>query len=114
MLRAVTSSVAAYASTALLHQLSVTRAAAACSLLQHSQQLHSSITRDPAYSKHNEDDVEFFTNVLGGRGVVQDAAALEPMNRQASGAQDGSMLEADCTVAVALARDASSPVHAAQ
>jgi hypothetical protein len=50
---------------------------------QHSALLHSSVTRDPAYSKHNEDDVDYFKSVLGNRGVVQGASALEPMNRSA-------------------------------
>jgi hypothetical protein len=50
---------------------------------QHSALLHSSVTRDPAYSKHNEDDVEYFKSVIGGRGVIEDVSALEPMNRSA-------------------------------
>jgi hypothetical protein len=52
--------------------------------LQQAQQCrhaHTSVSRDPQYSTHNEDDVQFFSEVLGPRGVVQDAAALEPMNR---------------------------------
>jgi hypothetical protein len=80
MLRAFTSSVAKSISHTLF-QKQPSLACAAAGLLQHSHLLHSTVTRDPAYSKHNEDDVEFFQNVLGGRGVVEDAAALEPMNR---------------------------------
>lgn len=54
---------------------------------QHSALLHSSVIRDPAYSKHNEDDVDYFKSVLGDRGVVEDASALEPMNRSGQSSQ---------------------------
>lgn len=82
LLRALqTSSVAALSVTR--HIFCAAGAAAAGSTLQQAQHLllHTSVTRDPAYSKHNEDDVDFFKSVLGGRGVVEDASALEPMNR---------------------------------
>lgn len=39
------------------------------------------LRRNPAYSSLNDDDVEFFRSVLGPRGVVTDASALEPLNR---------------------------------
>jgi hypothetical protein len=83
LLRALTSSAAASFSQSLLRHIGCAAgaAAAAGSTLQQHSLLHTSVTRDPAYSKHNEDDVDFFKSVLGGRGVVEDAAALEPMNR---------------------------------
>lgn len=80
LLRALTSSAAALSVTR--HIVCAAGAAAAGSTLQQAQHLpHTSVTRDPAYSKHNEDDVDFFKSVLGGKGVVEDASALESMNR---------------------------------
>eukprot|EP00878_Enallax_costatus_P022280 GHUV01023625.1.p1 GENE.GHUV01023625.1~~GHUV01023625.1.p1 ORF type:complete len:250 (+),score=41.15 GHUV01023625.1:583-1332(+) len=48
-----------------------------------SQQRHATTTvvRDPSYSQVNDDDLKFFTSILGERGVVDGESALEPMNR---------------------------------
>ena len=79
MLRALTA-----ATTSGLAQTLFQHVRPCTGILQHWQLLHSSVSRDPAYSIHNEDDIEYFKSVLGGRGVVDDAAALEPMNRWAA------------------------------
>jgi D-2-hydroxyglutarate dehydrogenase len=39
------------------------------------------VTRNPDYSELNEDDVRYFKDVLGNRGVVEDELALESMNK---------------------------------
>lgn len=78
MISAITSSITHGIKSAFSRQLSW--APVAVSTL-HTKLLHSTVTRDPSYSIHNEDDVEFFKSVLGARGVLEDAAALEPMNR---------------------------------
>lgn len=41
----------------------------------------NTVTRNPAYSELNEDDVQYFKDVLGQRGVVEDELALESMNK---------------------------------
>lgn len=41
----------------------------------------TTVTRNACYSELNEDDVAFFRDTLGGRGVVEDETALEAMNR---------------------------------
>eukprot|EP00879_Flechtneria_rotunda_P021087 GHRR01022215.1.p1 GENE.GHRR01022215.1~~GHRR01022215.1.p1 ORF type:complete len:274 (+),score=54.17 GHRR01022215.1:238-1059(+) len=47
------------------------------------------VTRDPSYSKVNAEDIHFFKEVLGDRGVVQDETALEAMNRDWMGKYSG-------------------------
>lgn len=41
----------------------------------------NTVTRNPAYSELNQDDVQFFKDVLGARSVVEDELALESMNK---------------------------------
>lgn len=40
-----------------------------------------SLIRDTSYSQINQDDVDYFSDLLGERAIIQDEAALEPMNR---------------------------------
>lgn len=51
-------------------------------LLQQPRRRASSlVVRDPSYSEVNEDDVDFFRTIVGERGVVLDATALEAVNK---------------------------------
>lgn len=50
----------------------------------------NTVTRNPAYSELNEDDVQYFKDVLGQRGVVEDELALESMNKDWMGKYSGS------------------------
>ena len=79
MWRALASSASRSLGSAFRQQ--VAWACVSSSSVQHNALLHSVVTRDPAYSIHNDDDVDFFKSVLGDRGIVQDPATLEPMNR---------------------------------
>lgn len=51
------------------------------SLLQQHRQATTAVTRSNSFSKVNEDDIDFFTTIVGERGVVQDPMALEAMNK---------------------------------
>jgi hypothetical protein len=51
-----------------------------CSVLSQ-RAASNTVTRNPDYSELNEDDVQYFKDVLGNRGVVEDDLALESMNK---------------------------------
>eukprot|EP00775_Hariotina_reticulata_P011142 gene11142-11295_t len=69
-----------YASRAGFGQLLV-RWSRFSSLLQQHRQATTAVARSNSFSTVNEDDIDFFTTIVGERGVVQDPMALEPMNK---------------------------------